>query len=249
MSRIFFNIKVCGKEEHRDGFLDGNLFMNPLGFFRQYEEDEAANIGDRHEATVTLLQPGQFTMTINDYTIPAEDFAEASVIQYNGYNTLNLLCLYAVHERGHSFGSEENFESFVEAQMLKPEVDGLGDYAAVVVNTKAFQERVFQAIRREGFKAMASLVDYYDPTTFNGTFDADRAVFNKRDTYSHQREYRVALDRGVEGETPYSLEVGSLRDICVGCHTSEVNELIRTYLYQMKAQGVFNTSAEKLITK
>lgn len=239
MSRIFFNIKVCGEEAHRDGFLDGNLFMNTLGFFRQYEEDEAANIGDRHEATVSLLQPGQFTMTIGDYTIPAEDLAGPSVIQYNGHSSLNLFCLYAVHERGHTFDTEEKFENFVNAQMMKPEVDGLGEYAAVVVNTKAFQERVTQAIKRENFKAMASLVDYYDPTTYNGTFDADRAVFNKRDTYSHQREYRFAIDRGVDEEARYTLSVGSLRDICVGCRTSEVNELIRSYLYQMRAQGIF----------
>lgn len=249
MNRVFFTIKVCGQEEHRDGFIEGHLFMNRLSYFRQYEEAETANIGDRHEATVMLLQPGQFTMTIGDYTIPAEDMAGPSVLQHNGHNSLNLLCLYAVNERGHSFCSEGDFECFVEAQMMKPEVDGLGDYAAIVVNTKAFQERVFQAIRRQGFKGMASLVDYYNPLTFNGSFDTDRAVFNKRDTYSHQREYRFAIDRGVDEEAAYTLEVGSLQDICVKCHTSEVNELIRAYLYQMKGQGVFGTFTEKLITK
>lgn len=239
MSRIFFNIKVCGKEDHREGFLDGNLFMNTLGYFRNYEEDGVANIGDYHEATISLLQPGQFTMTINDYTIPAEDFAGPSVVQYNGHNTLNLLCLYAIHERGYSFNSDEDFERFVADQMMKPEVDGLGEYAAVVVNTKEFQKRVAQAIKKENFKAMGSLVDYYNPETFHGTFEENRAIFKKRDVYSHQKEYRFALDRGVEEESSYTLKVGSLRDICFGCRTSEVNDLIRSYLYQMKDQGVF----------
>ncbi|MNR53147.1 hypothetical protein D3C85_1731070 [compost metagenome] len=82
-------------------------------------------------------------------------------------------------------------------------------------------------------------MDYYDPTTFNGTFDSDRAVFSKRNTYSHQREYRFAIDRETEEDAPYTLKVGSLRDIAVGCRTSEVNDLIRSYLYQMRGQGVF----------
>ncbi|MBB6289785.1 MULTISPECIES: hypothetical protein [unclassified Pseudomonas] len=246
MSRVFFNLKVCGKESHREAFLDGFLHMNPLGFFRKYEEGAVANIADRHEATVSLLQPGQFTMKITsellpggEYTIPAEDLAGPSVIQYDAHNTMNVLCLYAVHERGCTFESEDDFERFVEAQMLKPEVDGLGDYAAVVLDTAAFQQRVLQVIRTNGFRAVAGLVDYYDPSTFHGSFDNTQALLKKRSEFSHQREYRFAVDRDVHEEAPYTLSVGSLRDIAIGCRTSEVNELIRNYLHQMKAQGVF----------
>jgi hypothetical protein len=65
MNRIFFKVKVCGEAAHRDSFLDGHLYMNTLGYFKRYEEGEAANIADRHEATVMLLQPGKFTMTIS----------------------------------------------------------------------------------------------------------------------------------------------------------------------------------------
>jgi hypothetical protein len=246
MNRIFFQVKVCGEEAHREGFLDGSLYMNTLGFFRRYQERVEANIGDRHEGTISLLQPGQFTMTLTrddlpdwEYTIPAEDLAGPSVIQFDGHDSLNVLCLYAVHERGCIFGSDEAFERFVEAQMMKPEVDDLGDFAAVVVDTGAFQKRVLQAIRKEGYGVIAGLVDYYDPLTFHGSFDEAQAVLKKRDDYSHQREYRFALDRGVQEESVYTLPVGSLRDIAIGCRTSEVNDLIRHFLHQMKAQGVF----------
>jgi hypothetical protein len=246
MSRIFFQVKVCGEEAHREGFLDGLLYMNTLGFFRRYQEQAEANIGDRHEGTISLLQPGQSTMTLTcdglpdwEYTIPAEDFAGPSVIQFDGHNPLNVLCLYAVHERGCTFESDEAFERFVEAQMMKPEVDDLGDYAAVVVDTRAFQKRVLGEIHSRGFGAVAGLVDYYDPLTFNGSFDKAQAVLKKRDNYAHQREYRFALDRGNEVEEAFTLPVGSLRDIAIGCRTSEVNDLIRGFLHQMKAQGMF----------
>ncbi|KPW52010.1 hypothetical protein ALO86_200139 [Pseudomonas syringae pv. berberidis] len=165
--------------------------------------------------------------------------AGPSVIQFDGHNPLNVLCLYAVHERGCTFESDEAFERFVEAQMMKPEVDDLGDYAAVVVDTGAFQKRVLDEIHSRGFGAVAGLVDYYDSLTFNGSFDKAQAVLKKRDNYAHQREYRFALDRGNEVEEAFTLPVGSLRDIAIGCRTSEVNDLIRGYLHQMKAQGVF----------
>lgn len=172
-------------------------------------------------------------------TIPAEDLVGPTFLQDNKLDTFNVFCVYAVHERGHTFASEKDFERFVDLQMMEPEVGGLGDYAAVVVVTKAFQERVLNAIKAEGFKAVAGLVDYYDPSVFNGAFGDAEAVLRKRAEYSHQREYRYALDRSVHAEAPFTLDVGSLRDIAIGCRTSEVNDHIRDYLHQMKAHGVF----------
>lgn len=246
MSRVFLSIKVCGQEVFREGFLDGRLYMNTLGYFRRYEEGASANIADRHEGTSMLLQPGQFTMTITgdglpdgQFTFPAEDFAGPAVIRHNKYDLLNVLCVYAVHERGHTFTSDADFERFVDSQMMRSEVDELGGYAAVVIDSKAFQERVVHAIRERNFNAVAGLVEYYDPSTFHGAFDDAQAVLRKRADYSHQREYRYALDRGVRAEAPYTLEVGSLRDIAIGCRTSEVNGFISDFLHQMKAQGVF----------
>lgn len=243
---MFLNIKVCREESFREGFLDGNLYMNSLGYFRRYEEGASANIADRYEGASMLLQPGQFTMTITgeglpdgQFTFPAEDLAGPVVFQNNKHDLLNVLCVYAVSERGHSFISEEDFERFVDSQMMKSEVGGLGGYAAIVVDSKAFQERVVHAVREQGFKGVAGLVEYYDPCTFHGEFDDAQAVLKKRLEYSHQREYRYAIDRGVSAEAPWPLDVGSLRDIAFGCPTSEVNGLIRSYLYQMKAQGVF----------
>lgn len=239
MSRIFFSVKVCSKEAHRDAFLDGNLHMNTLGYFKGYEESAAANVGDRHEATETLLQPGGFTMTLGDFTVNQADLAGPAVIQRNAHNLLNVLCLYSVHDREFPIVDSDTFEAFVDAQMMQPEVDDLGIFAAVVVNGKEFQQRVLDAIRRENFDGWAGLVDYYDPATFHGSFEAERVAFNKRKSYSHQREYRFVIYRGLEMEQAYTLQVGSLRDICVACSTSEVNELIRSYLYQMQEQGLF----------
>lgn len=246
MNRVFLMVKVCGKEHHRDAFLEGHLHMNTLSYFRKYEESATGNIGDRHEATVALLQPGQSTITLvhddlpgGEYTIPAEDLAGPSVIQHNAHDPMNVLCLYAAHERGLSPSLEEDFEAFVMAQMMRPEVDGLGEYAALIFDTKAFQQRVLDAIRAGNFRAVAGLVDYYDPATFNGTFDHVQAVLKKRAEFAHQREYRFAVERDVLEEKPFTLDVGSLRDIALSCRVSEVNQLIRDILYQWRSQGVF----------
>lgn len=246
MDRIIFSVKVCDKEEYREDFLDGNLYMNSLGYFRRYEDSREGNVGDPHEAAVWVLQPGQFTMTINEptgtigeFTIPAEDMAAPTILQHKKHDTLNLLCMYAVHDGGFTSASEQDFERFVEAQMLRPEVDGLGGFAAIVIKTKDFQDRVFHALRRDDHRYMAGLVSYYDPATFHGQFDEDRAAFNKRSTFAHQREYRFALDREVDKEEAIKLSVGTLRDICIACRTEEVNGMLRDFLYQLRAQGEF----------
>lgn len=240
------NIKVCSKEVYREQFLDGHLRMNALGYFRRYEEGVTANIADRYEGTSILLQPGQFTLTVSGEGLPGgkftfleEDLAGPMVIQNNTYDLLNVLCVYALSERGHTIVSEEDFERFVDAQMMSPEVGELGGYAAIVVDSKAFQERVVHTVRELGFKGFSGLVEYYDPASFNGEFEGVQAVLRKRAEYSHQREYRYVLDRGVDVEGVYTLSVGSLRDIAIGCRTSEVNGFIRDFLHQMKAQGVF----------
>lgn len=244
MTRIFFKIKICSEQRYREDFLDGSLYMNTLGFFRSYEEATVGNVADRHEATISLLQPEQHTITLTRDDLPGwqhiiTGIAGPTVLQSDYHSRLNVLCLYAAHERGHTFETDEHFECFVNAQMLAPEVDGLGGFAAIVFDTAAFQARVFDAIRRNDFSAVAGLVDYYDVSVFHGSFDQKQAVLKKRSEYSHQREYRFALDRETSEEAPYTLSVGSLRDIAIGCDTSEVNGLVRSYLYQLRAQGVF----------
>ncbi|PWY39839.1 hypothetical protein DK261_19485 [Pseudomonas sp. RW409] len=110
----------------------------------------------------------------------------------------------------------------------------------MIVNARAFQERVIAAIKRENFDATAGLVSYYDAATFNGNFADEKIPFNKRDSYQHQREYRIALDRPDADGGPFTLEVGSLRDICAICPTSEINPLVEDCLQQLYRQGVFD---------
>lgn len=243
MDKIIFYVKFFGKEKYREEFLAGHLRMNTLGYFRRYEDSQAGNIGDPHEAPLCVLQPSLFTMSISDttgkidsFTIPQSEIIGPTFFQSVALDGLNLFCMYAVHDRGFTSKSDDDFERFIEEQMLRQEIDGLGGFAAIVIQAKVFQDRVLQALSRESPKYMAGLVNYYDPITFHGQFDEDRAAFNKRDTFAHQREYRFVLNRETDEEEIIQLDIGSIQDLCVPCETREVNGIIKDLLYQLRAQ-------------
>jgi hypothetical protein len=67
-------------------------------------------------------------------------------------------------------------------------------------------------------------VNYYDPDTFSGSFDDLDALFAKRDEYSHQKEYRISIDTGVDAIT---LDIG---DIAILVNTSNLNNLLEIKL-------------------
>ncbi|MEH6564893.1 MAG: hypothetical protein V7756_06190 [Halopseudomonas sp.] len=248
MGRIIFGVRIFAKEKYREDFLDGQLYMNPLGFFRKYEETESGNVGDPNEADILVIQPGQNTVTLNiqwpngekaEHTIPAEDFAAATTVQLERDNALNVLCLYAVNDRDLKSDSEEDFERFVNDQLLAEATYDLGRYAVIIVQSQEFQTRLLDAIRQTGDSAQCGMVTYYDPNTFHGRIPDELAAFHKRDTYVHQREYRLVWDRDVDTPEPATLAVPSLRDLCLTCNVEDVNDNLKDLLHQLRDQGVF----------
>lgn len=239
MNKIYCFVKLFQSESHREDFLSGNLYMNTLKFFKGYEEQEESNVGDKHEAPMAWLQPGQFIMKLDGVELPEEDGAGPMLIQNNAHDRLNVLCLYSIHDCDIPNMKQDGFESFVEKQMLSDQAEKLGKFSVVITNTCQFSAKVLDGIRRLNVDGWAGLVDYYDSETFHGIFDKSRAAFNKRDSYEHQREYRFAIDRENDEDKPFTLEVGSLRDICTPMPTSAVNEALRASLHHLRQKGIF----------
>ncbi len=67
----------------------------------------------------------------------------------------------------------------------------MGEYAVIVTDVKAFIDRITLAAQANNFGMESRLVEYYDPASFNGTFDEVDVIFRKRIEYKHQKEYRL----------------------------------------------------------
>jgi hypothetical protein len=103
-------------------------------------------------------------------------------IKYN-FHFLHACKLYRSAFENHLKIPEENIE--------------LGQYSILITNVKALVDRIKSVVNMNNFKMQARLMEYYDPTVFHGVFKEEEAVLKKHLRFSHQREYRIAIDTGI----------------------------------------------------
>jgi hypothetical protein len=193
-----------GWREHMEALRKGVLFMKPLSFFTALEDDPAR--GDPYEGTDSILQPcdiGEFTIEPNlpgmeKFTVPLSDLAGPVRIALNRTAQCNLFCMFSVRKP-------------VEGPIFPPPHQWFGDSFILFTNTPEFLSRVAKAATAQGLKIEGRSVEYYDATAYSGK----TGRFRKQATYSHQSEYRIAVEPGVEEAG--LLDVGDLSDI-----TSEI---------------------------
>jgi predicted transcriptional regulator len=198
------------------------LWMNSLQHFKGME-DAGDGRADRYEGTGSWLQPSQLgEIQFGDIRIPASELAGPVVIQYNHLNSLNVLCLYAATSGSFDRLSNENLPAFKEYMRIPQSTLDMGKFAVLVHKPKVFQNRAMEAAKREGFGLTGKLVDYFDSEAFSG--NVPQPLFAKQHGFSSQREYRFALDRGIEECNPYTLDVGPLGDVCAIVDATSIND-------------------------
>jgi hypothetical protein len=245
-SRIYLLIKVFDREEYADAFIQkGEMFCRTLGDFKRIDDPGR---GDAYEAVTDWHQPDQVKLTITikdndgiEKTIPIEGLAGPVVMQSNGYDKLNLYCMYAVKakEFEETYETEEERVVIVkkinamlkERSTLSDEVISLGEFAVVVYQVEDFIDKVKKAAKEKSFACWNGLISYYDPDTFHGSFQELEAVFKKRNVYEHQNEYRFAFGSH-EPEGSKVIHLGSLDGIAIKIPTREVNDKIQLRLVE-----------------
>lgn len=220
--RIVFFAKVFDNKTYADDFIQGKLFSNRLSFFRKLEENENANRGDKYEGIVSWYQPDQIQVKINDRIIT--DLAAPVSIQMNWHEYLNIFRIYSAHSGDFNEITSENLDAFRKQLELPDDCQKLGEHTVLVTNVPEFIKRIEATVDKNNYGLTASLVEYYDPETFHGSFNQRDSIFKKRDEFKHQKEFRFAFDTGSEGEDPLVLEIGDITDITMRCNTSDINK-------------------------
>ncbi|WMI99762.1 hypothetical protein RBU55_30235 [Pseudomonas chlororaphis subsp. aurantiaca] len=225
---IFFLVKVFDEEQHAEDFVRGKLYSNRLSYFRKLEESEAANRGDRYEGVVDWHQPSEIEIVINGRTLT--DLAGPVSVQMNWHDHINVFCVYAAHSGSFESLTHENLADFKRQLEISEDCQKLGGHAVLVTNVTQFFERVRSAARENNYGLSSGLVEYYNPETFSGSFSENEAIFKKRDEFQHQKEYRFAIDTGVEGDKPITLEIGDISDITSRCNVMDINNSLEIKL-------------------
>lgn len=228
--RILAFVRFFKEEAHRAMFLRGELYMNRLKFFKQFEEKAEGNIGDKHEAVTHWLQPNEVMVSIGDpktgEMIKLEGISAPIPVQYLMFDEYHVYCLFAVY-----FNEDDRFESLEDLkQQILPDgrAGDLGDYCSIT-EAEPFIQRLDKVLLDDpetGVNAGRGLVEYFDPKTFSGSFIDQEAIMRKKSCFAHQREYRIFTYNGTKGTDSRVLKIGDLSDITFNCHKSELSKVL-----------------------
>src|SRR5580658_5388683 len=194
-----------GQKKHLAMLRSGLLHMKSLAYFAKLENDPARS--DPYEGTDSIIQQcdvGELVFDTQMHGIsplrfdgPPDGLVNIR-ISLNKTSACNIFCMFAINEP-------------IVGSIFPKTYEWPGDHFVLFTNTAEFLNRVTVAAKRQGLGAEGRMVKYYDETK-----SLDQVGrFLKRSMYSYQREYRIAVEPGVD--EPFLFEIGDLRDI-----TSEV---------------------------
>jgi hypothetical protein len=241
---MYLLIKVFDEEKYANAFIQkGELFCRTLGDFKRSDDNWR---GDSYEAVTDWHQPGHVKLTVTfkdkdalEKTIAIDTLTGPVVIQNNGYDRLNLYCMYAVKapefEESYEIEQErvlivEKFNELLKKRLtLSNEVLSLGEFAVVIYRVEDFINKVKKAAEVKSFACWSGLIEYYDPNTFHGSFKELESLFKKRKIYEHQNEYRFTFGSN-DPEGSKCIHLGPLHDIAIKIPTREINDKIQLKL-------------------
>jgi hypothetical protein len=235
-------IKFCENEEYADQFLAGDLYLNPLAYFRNIESTGDQGRNDSTEAIAMWWQPKDISMVldfpgIGRTEITAKDLAAPVSMSFNYHDSLNILSLYTIYVSGFEykddkFECEEEGAAELRRQLaIDPRCFSLGKFA-VVTQAALFIKQLREAMRTQGYKVAGRLVEYYDDETFHGEVPVPEIPFRKQKRFSYQKEYRVCVNSGGAQAKPTRLKIGDISAFSAKMESSRIPTILELKLEQ-----------------
>jgi hypothetical protein len=221
-SRVFALVKLFADREHAEQFLDGDLFMRRLSYFRQ--EEDAEGRWDSTEGVFAWLQRQGLQIQIiaprfSHLNINEHDLANPVSISLGEPDDLYIFCTYAYYieqplpgDDPRDVYGEDRISELEAALRIDPRCLRFGPHA-VVVPYEAFTDRLKKAAKYESWHMRANLVRYYNNDVFNGEFKRKVAPFRKQMRFDYQREFRICIQTLDHSSEPRRFNIGSLRGI------------------------------------
>ena len=192
----------------------GKIYANTLGYYRKLEETTGdKTVGDKFEAMVH----------INEAIITIPEKGEEIVVNDELIRTAHsddyIYCMFAI---------DPEQDSFVFTEEQKDKLLSFGDTALVILDSKAFIDRVISAAEKAGYVAYFNGVKYYNETIDNGNLIIDllkgmhNVAFWKRDCYAYQQEARFVFVSDKNHDDHIELDIGDISDISLVFPTKQV---------------------------
>lgn len=231
-------IKIT-KKEYADEILKGNLYMNPLSFFRKYENDYMDDMAEGVCGDVPKNQMRQYGYYLTDEII--DNITTDNVMMISDhFSACNLYCMYSLYH-----DDEEQKISEFNEDLLQ-----FSDTAVWIKDVNEFKNRVKNAIEIECVKGKAEYgsygrVKYYDMSEVTNKMDS-RSCFDKRRDYQWQQEWRICLWSHNLKNAALTLHIGDISDIACIVPAEKMSQELKKYYTQYKVCNYEDISDGKI---
>lgn len=224
-TRVFTLVRLFDKLEYAESFRGGKLRLRRISYFRKYTDAAGELRGDPYEGVGGFLHPSEIgSIKIAGKEILGTQLTEPVRIYPEREQSNSILCLWALTNAGFENAKFDSIGAMKTAIQLQRECYGLGAHLVFFRNAEAFLQQVHAAVEAAGLTLSRNLVKYYKPAEVNGFFAPEEIPFRKRETYAHQREYRIVVHTRPDDPQPFLLDVGDLSDICEIVAAEEFND-------------------------
>lgn len=200
-----------------DDFLKGNIYLNPLEYYRGVEEIIKGNIDERNSAINDFLEGSVASVNVDDLSDFGLNFGDEIKNNLVGNVHLlsedlkftKLLCLYV-------------FLYNKEKMSILPPDDRLQTFdakeAVIIYDVEEFETRIRKALDKQETNIVGvkrGFVDYYKDDEKTKLLD----IFKKTSDFEWQNEFRFAFYEEPVSLEPTILEIGDISDIAIKVST------------------------------
>ncbi len=215
---IYFIAKFFEKRLYAEQFIKGQLYLNPATFFVDLES-RGDGRADPNEG-IHLNGLGVNTiLKIDNVILNRQNGLIRSTVRRNRDLGHHIFCMYAADPKDRGFFHDENAPAITNPRQLEllrqavlpdPKIYDMGPWCVLITDPKAFFARLMLVAKLKNLSIRGQQVEYYDPTTFEGSFPEGEELFRKENKYAYQREYRFKVSGAGDLNKPYIFNVGDL---------------------------------------
>ncbi len=221
-AKAYALVKFFSERDHAQQFLDGDLFMRRLSYFRG--EEDAEGRWDSTEGVWSWLQKKGLQIQMNVPSVGAiniteRDLAAPVSMSLGEPDDLYIYCMYAYYieealpgDNLRDIYGEDRLADLEAALQVDSRCLRFGPHA-VVIPWGLFMQRLKQAARSQSLRLRAGLVSYYDEEVFNGEFKLNDVPFRKQKRFDYQREFRICVHTLDRSPMPRTFNIGSLHEL------------------------------------
>lgn len=185
-----------GEEKHiNDLYHNGTIYMNPIQYFRKFEDNELR--GDSYEGVSKIrnLPTGQFEIPAIGYKGNYLAFHIAESYEIILGNIFSLYCISS-----HGWENPTDFR-------IDDKVKNFGSHCLMVKDNEKFLSLIENKLKELNYKFFHNFVKYYD----KGEVNRQISLFEKPFEFEYQKEFRFYVD--TKSTEPLIINIGSLVDI------------------------------------